>query len=174
MPKFNFISLPDVEVEITSIKDLFSDNHKYILYPLVEMHQCHNNAFKIASILTNTETTVEIVEGYLEDGNGTRIPHAFNKIGDKYFDVTLEKFLTNPEDFRASKYIAKRVYTKSEMLSLIGHMGGACISFDGLYKKKYKYYVTDDGLLKKEAITKQYATCSNYRYTTTISRRSRS
>ena len=114
MKKFSFINLPDVEVEITSIEELFTYEQIYLVYSLIEMHECHGNAFHIALYL-KCEPPIEIVEGYLEDSNGIRTPHAFNKIGDKYFDYTLEKFLPSFENLKANKYIAKRIYTKRKI-----------------------------------------------------------
>ena len=150
MSKFEFTSLPDTPVEITSVKDLFTYEQYWLTYPLIYIHECHNNAFQVASHL-QSDTPIEIVEGYLEESNGTRIPHAFNKIGDKYFDFTLEKF--SPE-FNKQTYLAKRIYTRSSMLSVIGKMGGTCITFNGLYKKKYKYFINDEGELVKEPLPK--------------------
>lgn len=153
MKKYSFINLPDVEVEITSIEELFTYEQIYLVYSFIEMHECHGNAFHIALFL-KCEPPIEIVEGYLEDSNGTRIPHAFNKIGDKYFDFTLEKFLPSFENLKANKYIAKRIYTKDEMFSVIAAMNSTCISFDGVYKKKYKYTINDEGILIKDPIKK--------------------
>ena len=155
MGKFNFVSLPDVEVEITSVKEIFSEMEYWLMYPLIEIHECHSNAF-LVTLHLKCDTPIEIVEGYVEDGNVTRTPHAFNKIGDKYFDFTLEKFLPS-EHFGKDIYIAKRIYTKAEMFSVIAAMGGNCISFEGRYKRKYSYYIDDEGVLHREAITKKEA-----------------
>ena len=151
MKKFNFTSLPDVPVEITSVSELFSEQEYWLIYPLIQMHECHSNAFQIAY---NIDKGIEVVEGYIMGENGTKIPHSYNKIGDKYFDFTLEKF--SPA-FNTETYLAKRIYTKDEMFKIVAVMGGTCISFDGMDKKKYSYYVDDEGILRKVLLQDKYS-----------------
>ena len=150
MKKFNFISLPDVPVEITSVSELFSEQEYWLTYPLVQMHECHSNAFQIA---LNLGKGIEIVEGYIMDASGNRITHSYNKIGDKYFDFTLEKF--SPA-FNTETYLAKRIYTKDEMFSVIAALGGNCSSFEGIDKKKYCHYIDDEGILRKVLLQDKY------------------
>lgn len=49
--------------------------------------ECYANAYHTAAILNNKD--VKYVEGYIVYA-GIPIEHAFNKIGDQYFDVTQE------------------------------------------------------------------------------------
>lgn len=76
-------------VKITPIKEVLTDEEiNFILeYIRPRKHECYRNAHEATRILG-----VKYVEGSVEVG-GLPIDHAFNKRGDKYFDITTELVL---------------------------------------------------------------------------------
>jgi len=77
------------EVTCTPLAELFDEETiekiKRRVHPVVK--ECYANALHTAECLV--EQNVEYCEGYIIF-QGIPIEHAFNKIGDKYFDVTQE------------------------------------------------------------------------------------
>ena len=76
-------------VHITPIREVLTDEEiSFILeYIKPKQHECYRNAHEATRILG-----VQYVEGFIEIG-GLPIDHAFNRRGDKYFDITLELVL---------------------------------------------------------------------------------
>lgn len=76
-------------VQITPIREVLTDEEiNFILeYIKPKQHECYRNAHEATRILG-----VKYVEGFVEIG-GLPIDHAFNRRGDKYFDITFELVL---------------------------------------------------------------------------------
>ena len=75
---------------VVSVKELFTEEQIKIMKTLVEPKQCFSNAFKIADILLHTDSHIQYVEGRVLAAGFLPIEHAWNKVGDKYFDATFE------------------------------------------------------------------------------------
>lgn len=73
-------------VEVSKCTDVLTKEQIRKIRRIVKprKHKCYKNAFHVAEILG-----FEYCEGYLFD-TGFPIEHAFNKVGDKYIDVTVE------------------------------------------------------------------------------------
>ena len=78
-----------VNVNIVSIYDLFNEQEIEMMKELTHKKECFKNAFMIASTFHPTRG-IKYVEGRVLVGNCLPIEHAWNKIGDKYFDATFE------------------------------------------------------------------------------------
>ena len=82
------------EVEVVPLSELFDKKTiteiKKRVRPVPK--ECYSNSFHTAEFLS--EFDVEYCEGYIVF-MGIPIEHAFNKIGDKYFDVTQELAFPN-------------------------------------------------------------------------------
>ena len=76
-------------VKLTPIREVLTEAEiNFILeYIRPRKHECYRNAHEATRILG-----VKYVEGFVEVG-GLPIDHAFNKRGDKYFDITTELVL---------------------------------------------------------------------------------
>lgn len=92
----------NIEIKLTPLQDIFSDDDVEILKMIVEKDYCHYNAFVIANLFE-----IKYCEGYYLDKDGCIVSHAFNKMGDKYFDVSTAKYYPYVE----------RVYLKREFSS---------------------------------------------------------
>ena len=76
--------------DVVSVRELFTEEQIRIMKTLVEPKQCFKNAFSIADILRHTDSRIQYVEGRVLVANFLPIEHAWNKVGDKYFDATFE------------------------------------------------------------------------------------
>lgn len=97
MKRYNFKKYDRVPVEITSIYDLFDKETCRTILGMAELHQCHHNSVKIAEYLNyKGHKDVMYCEGSIYGG----MPHCWNKIGDKYFDATIEKHSSTPDSYQ--------------------------------------------------------------------------
>ena len=133
-------------VEISSVRDLFDPKTVERLDAIgkFKKKECYANALHAAQILNNMDNVtflgenvgsveVEYVEGYMCYGV-IPIEHAFNKVGDYYFDVTREFLFdtTNEEYFKVGEW------TFDEALDIMeesGYYGGV---FDTVFRNSYK------------------------------------
>ena len=76
--------------KVVSIRELFNDLQIDAMRTLVEQKQCFKNAFQIADVIRHWDGSIKYVEGRVLVANFLPIEHAWNKIGDKYFDATFE------------------------------------------------------------------------------------
>ena len=76
-------------VKLTPIREVLTDEEINFILEYIRpiKHECYRNAHEATRILG-----VKYVEGFVEVG-GLPIDHAFNKRGDKYFDITTELVL---------------------------------------------------------------------------------
>ena len=85
--------LTDIKpIEITSVRELFTEEEVKIMTQTVKAKECYKNAFRIAEILSTDTREVRYIEGvaFLSDFGGVPIEHAFNSVDGKYFDATYE------------------------------------------------------------------------------------
>lgn len=79
-------------VKVVPAAEIFSDEEleRILLLVSPEKKMCYRTAQKLAMSFEG----IEYVEGEVGlTGTGISVPHAFNKKGDKYFDLTLEAAL---------------------------------------------------------------------------------
>ena len=76
--------------KVVSIRELFNDLQIDAMRTLVEQKQCFKNAFQIADVIRHWDGSIKYVEGKVLVANFLPIEHAWNKVGDKYFDATFE------------------------------------------------------------------------------------
>lgn len=76
--------------KVVSIRELFNDLQIDAMRTLVEQKQCFKNAFQIADVIRHWDGSIKYVEGRVLVANFLPIEHAWNKVGDKYFDATFE------------------------------------------------------------------------------------
>ena len=75
---------------VVSVKELFTEEQIKIMKKLVEPKQCFKNAYEVAEIIEMMNVTAKYVEGRVLVAGFLPIEHAWNKVGDKYFDATFE------------------------------------------------------------------------------------
>lgn len=76
--------------KVVSIRELFNDIQIDAMRTLVEQKQCFKNAFQIADVIRHWDGSIKYVESRVLVANFLPIEHAWNKVGDKYFDATFE------------------------------------------------------------------------------------
>lgn len=79
--------------KLVSVRELFTDEQVRFMKSIVEPKQCFKNAYNLADIIRHPDGHVEYVEGRVLVANFLPIEHAWNRIGDKYFDATFELVL---------------------------------------------------------------------------------
>lgn len=135
------------QIEVHSVYDLFESDviDRLRKYGRFQKKECYSNSLHAANILESIgklsvngqvmeNPEVKYVEGYMTV-IGIPIDHAFNKIGDYYFDVTVD-FLLDSKDKGDYSVIGEWDYR--EALSIMaeeGYYGGV---FDTLFKNSYK------------------------------------
>lgn len=142
-------------VKCTSVYELFDASTINILKRngRFKKKECYSNALHTAQILESfDEITLNIdgktygledikyVEGYMTLYGSFPIDHAFNKIGDYYFDVTAELVL---KDISFDDYYSIGEWNSDEALRIMaktGYYGGV---FDTIFRNSIKEDVKD-------------------------------
>lgn len=125
-------------VKIVSIKEVFSPDEiakiKRLVRPKKKM--CYRNAHLLTCLFPDK---VKYVDGRVEVWNtGFPIDHAFNKIGDKYVDITFE--MVWGEDVTKYDYIKFGEYD----INQVEHVSEKT----GYYGECYKFYWMQENKLK--------------------------
>ena len=118
------------QVKVVSIYDVFTDEEikeiKKHVKPKKKM--CYKNSHLLTVLYPNK---VKYIEGrFALSCNGFPIDHAFNKVGDKYVDITVE--LALKEDVTEQKYIEFAEYDSEQIDSAAYETG--------YYGEYYKFY----------------------------------
>lgn len=83
-------------VKCVPLKELFSNEEIKLIKRLVKPQK--KECYKNAHLMTNYFSGVEYVEGKVKLECGISVEHAFNRKGDKYFDITWELALNDKTD----------------------------------------------------------------------------
>lgn len=100
--------------KVVSVRELFTEEQIGFMKSIVEPKQCFKNAYNLAYIgISHPDGRVKYVEGRALVANFLPIEHAWNRIGDKYFDATFElalgKDVTTENYALLAEYDLKRV-----------------------------------------------------------------
>ena len=117
-------------VEVVSIKDVFTKDEIKMIKRLVRPNKkmCYRNSHLLTLLFPDK---VKYVEGRFSCSFiGLPIDHAFNRIGDKYVDVTVE--LALKEDVTEHEYIKFAEYDSEQI--------DAAAYETGYYGEYYKFY----------------------------------
>lgn len=113
---YEFLLSRAVSVQISSLREVFNDNEIQRIKSAVnpQAKECYKNATLVCGLFPDR---VMYVEGRFTVCGAFSTEHAWNRLGDKYFDVTMELALErNPED---EEYIALGDYTNEELLEYL-------------------------------------------------------
>lgn len=102
---------------VVSIRELFNDLQIDAMRTLVEQKQCFKNAFQIADVIRHWDGSIKYVEGRVLIANFLPIEHAWNKVGDKYFDATFE--LALGYDVTKESYAVLQEYKVSKVREVL-------------------------------------------------------
>ena len=116
------------QVEVVSIKEVFTEDEikKIKKYVRPKVNMCYKNSHYLTCLFPDK---VRYVEGRFSR-YGIPIDHAFNRVGDKYVDITAE--LALKENVSESEYIAYAEYEQQQILDAAYATG-----YYGCY---YNYY----------------------------------
>ena len=124
------------QVEVVSIYDVFDkyeiEEIKYVVNP--EKKMCYRNAHLLTCLFPDK---VKYVDGMVAVWNtGFPIDHAFNKVGDKYIDITFEMVLC--EDVSKYDYIKFGEYDIDQVENVSEKTGcyGECYKFYWMQENK--------------------------------------
>ena len=100
--------------KVVSVRELFTEEQVRFMASIVEPKQCFKNAYNLADTMSHFDgRCVTYVEGRALVANFLPIEHAWNRIGDKYFDATFElalgKDVTTENYALLAEYDFKRV-----------------------------------------------------------------
>lgn len=76
--------------KVVSVRELFTEEQVRLMKSIVEQKQCFKNAYNLAEIIKHPDGNVKYVEGRVLVANFLPIEHAWNCVGNKYFDATFE------------------------------------------------------------------------------------
>lgn len=103
--------------KVVSIRELFNDLQIDAMRTLVEQKRCFKNAFQIADVIRHWDGSIKYVEGRVLVANFLPIEHAWNKVGDKYFDATFE--LALGYDVTKESYAMLKEYKVSKVREVL-------------------------------------------------------
>lgn len=105
------------DVKIVPIRKVFSDEEINLVKRIVkpQRHECYKNAFQLTTLFPNK---VEYCEGKVTVGKILSIDHAWNKVGDKYVDITLELALEYDMNLLEEDYAMLGKWDSEELLSI--------------------------------------------------------
>lgn len=115
-------------VKCTSMYNIFTseeiDNIKRLVNPKVK--ECYRNSFLLSSKCGIPD--IYYCEGYTTY-KGIPIEHAFNRVGDKYIDITAELVLER--DVENDEYVVLGDYDASKVIDVMSETG----YYGGIYNK---------------------------------------
>lgn len=76
--------------KVVSVYELFNKSQIDVMKRIVKQKECFRNAFQIADTIWHPDGCIKYVEGRVLVADFLPIEHAWNRIGDKYFDATFE------------------------------------------------------------------------------------
>lgn len=118
------------EVKVELMEDVLTDEQiKKVRKLGIRMKECYRNAYLIAQALD-----CEYVEGQMSLF-GIAIDHAFNKIGDRYFDATKEIALGETDE---REYISIGAWKSNEVWRVIKRIGYYGDIYNHLYIEQLK------------------------------------
>lgn len=102
---------------VVSVRELFTEKQISFMKSIVEPKQCFKNAYVLADIMGHHDGCITYVEGRALVANFLPIEHAWNRIGDKYFDATFE--LALGRDVTAENYAILAEYDFCKVREII-------------------------------------------------------
>lgn len=119
-------------IEVVRLSDVFTDYElkaiKRNIKPKVK--ECYRNATMFAHIYPN----VKYVEGKMTCCGAFGIEHAWNKVGDKYVDITME--LALDRDPTEEEYMVLGEYDQETVINICSEVGFYGSVYHILYNKK--------------------------------------
>lgn len=111
------------EVEVVSIFEVFTIQEISLIKKAVKpkKHECYKNAFQLAMLFPDK---VRYCEGKMTVANKlVGIEHAWNRIGNKYIDITMELVLEQDMTQYGEEYVSLGDWDSNELLDISQRMG---------------------------------------------------
>lgn len=121
-------------VAVSSIHDVFTEDEiRRIKRLRPQKNECYKNAFRLAQLFPEK---VEYVEGKMTVNKFVGIEHAWNKVGDKYVDVTME--LALGRDASEEEYMQLGAWEYEDVAKIVLERGyyGECYAQEKFFSKK--------------------------------------
>lgn len=125
------------DVKVVSLREVFTEKDIELIKRVIkpQKHQCYKNAFQLTTLFPNR---AKYCEGKTTVKQIVSIEHAWNKVGDKYVDITMELVLGHDMSALHEDYASFGEWDWEELLKLSSDME----FYGGVYEhskmKKYK------------------------------------
>ena len=105
-----------VPVQVVSIKEVFDENQINFIRAVIDPQpkECYKNA----ALMTQLFDDVDYVEGQMMAAGILGVDHAFNRIGERYIDITVELALNHP-NVQDGVYAKIKEYSSAEVLKYV-------------------------------------------------------
>lgn len=131
-------------IEITPLSEIFTEKEikaiKTIINP--QAKECYKNAHLLCNLYSDSDKSIEYVEGKMTVCGSFSTDHAWNKVGDKYIDITME--LALERDPQEEEYVAMGEYSAQQINSIVLESG----YYGNIYQEIYRKSI-DNGQGKK-------------------------
>ncbi len=108
-------------VKVVPLKDVFTEREiefiKKVIKP--QRHECYKNSFQLTTLFPDR---VEYCEGKTTVKQFISIEHAWNKVGDKYVDITMELVLGYDMSCLSEDYVSFGEWNAVDLLELSADM----------------------------------------------------
>lgn len=111
------------EVEVVPISEVFTDQEINLIKKAVKpkQHECYKNAYQLAMLFPDK---VKYCEGKMTVANKlVGIEHAWNRVGNKYIDITMELVLGHDMTKYGEEYVSLGDWGSKELLDISQRMG---------------------------------------------------
>ena len=110
-------------VEIVPMSEVFTAQEIEVIKKVVKpkQHECYKNAYQLAMLFSDK---VRYCEGKMTVANKlVGIEHAWNKVGNKYIDITMELVLGHDMTQYGEEYVSLGDWGSKELLDISQRMG---------------------------------------------------
>lgn len=123
-------------VKITPIAEIFTPTQIKAIKTIVnpQIKECYKNAHLLSHLYSDSDNPILYVEGKMTVCGTFSTEHAWNKIGDKYIDITAELVLGR--DPNEEEYVAFGEYSAQQINSIVLDRGYYGDIYQEIYRKK--------------------------------------
>lgn len=109
------------DIKVVPLKEVFTEKEIELIKRIIkpQRHECYKNAFQLTTLFPDK---VKYCEGKTTVKRIVSIEHAWNKVGDKYVDITMELVLGHDINDLQEDYAAFGEWDADELLDLASDM----------------------------------------------------
>ena len=125
-------------VKITPIAEIFTPTQIKAIKTIVnpQIKECYKNAHLLSHLYSDSDNPILYIEGKMTVCGSFSTDHAWNKVGDKYIDITME--LALERDPREEEYVAMGEYSAQQINSIVLESGYYGNIYQEIYRKNHQ------------------------------------